>query len=96
MVNNVQYTSVQRVLDDLLDHPMLEDVSLEKVVRYAARFMSLFGFPALYEDKIEKVEIDKFRGVLPCDLASIVQVRNARTKIALRSMTDTFTPALLP
>lgn len=75
---------------------MLKDVTLEQAIRYAVRFMSLYGFPALYEDKIEKVEIDKFRGLLPCDLISIVQVRDCKSKIALRSMTNTFNPALLP
>lgn len=96
MVNNIEYTSIHRVLDDLLDHPMLNDVSIEQVIRYTIRFMGLFGFPLLYEDKIEAVEIDKFRGTLPCDLIRVIQVRNAKTKIALRAMTDTFTPALLP
>lgn len=96
MVSNIQYTSIQRVLDGLLDHPLLKDVTLEQAVRYAIRFMSLFGFPALYQDKIEKVEIDRHRGLLPCDLVSIVQVRDVKSKIALRSMTDTFNPGLLP
>lgn len=96
MVNNVEYVSIHRILDDLLDHPMLSDVSIEQVVRYTIRFIGLFGFPALYEDKIDLVEIDKFRGVLPCGLIRIIQVRDAKTKEALRSMTDTFTPVLLP
>lgn len=96
MVNNIEYVSIQRVLDDLLDHPMLSDVSMEQVVRYVIRFMGLFGFPALYEDKIETVEIDNFRGALPCDLISIIQVRDQKNKLALRAMTDNFTPALLP
>jgi len=96
MVNNIQYTSIQRVLDGLLDHPLLKDVTLEQAIRYATRFMSLFGFPALYQDKVEKVQISKFRGLLPCDLISVVQVRDGRSKVALRAMTDNFNPALLP
>lgn len=96
MVNNIQYTNIKRVLDNLLDHPMMKDVSLEQAVRYVLRFIALHGYPALYEDKIGLVQIDRYRGVLPCDLIRIEQVRDARSKQALRAMTDTFTPALLP
>lgn len=96
MVDNIQYTSIKRVLDNILDHPLLKDVDLEKAVRYTLRFISLHGYPTLYQDKIEVVEIDDFRGVLPCDLISIVQVRDLKHKVVLRSMTDTFPHGLLP
>ena len=39
MVKDVRYCSVRRVLDDLMEHPMLNDISLEQVVRYAVRFI---------------------------------------------------------
>lgn len=94
MVANIQYTNIRRVLDNLLDHPLLKDVSLEQAVRYTLRFISLFGFPALYEDKVAKVTIDNFRGVLPCDLISIIQVKEAKHDRAMRAMSDTFIPAL--
>jgi len=94
MIKNVEYTSIKRVLDNLLDHPLLRDVSLEQAVRHTLRFVSLFGFPSMYEDKIAEVEIHDFRGALPCDLVSIEQVRDLHSGRALRSMTDTFNPAL--
>ena len=90
MVNEIQYTSIGRVLDDLTDHPMLSDLTLEQVVRHTIRFIALHGYPKLYQDKIEDVEIHEFRGLLPCDCISIVQVRDAKTGICLRAMTDTF------
>lgn len=96
MVKEIQYTSIKRVLDNLLDHPMLSSLSLEQVVRHTIRFMGLHGYNKLYQDKIADVEIHKFRGVLPCDLISIVQVKDLKTGICMRSMTDTFTPGLLP
>lgn len=94
MITNPQYTNIKRVLDNLLDHPMLRDVSLEQAVRYTLRFISLHGYPALYQDKVATVKICDFRGVLPCDLIKIVQVRDKRSGIMLRSMADTFIPAL--
>lgn len=96
MVTNIQYTNIRRVLDDITEHPLLRDVTLEQVIRYTIRFISLHGFPQLYQDKVGTVEIKDFRGLLPCDLISILQVRDMDTGICLRSMTDTFTPGLEP
>ena len=90
MVKEIQYTSIKRVLDNIHDHPMMADVTLEQAVRYVLRFISLNGFPRLYEDKVDSVMIHEFRGELPCDLISIVQVRDVKTGKCLRSMTRTF------
>ena len=92
MVTEIQYTNIRRVLDDLLDHPLLRDLTLEQVVRHTVRFISLHGYPKLYRDKEEEVEIKDFRGLLPCDLVSINLVKDAETGLCLRAMTDVFTP----
>ena len=92
MVKEIKYTSIRRVLDNLLDHPMLTNLTLEQAVRYVVRFIELNGFSKLYQDKYDKIEIHEFRGALPCDLISIIQVRDEKSKICLRSMTDSFTP----
>ena len=86
MVTEIRYTSINRVLDSLLDHPMLADLSLEQAVRYTLRFMSLHGYPEFYQDKIDIVKIHEFRGELPCDLISIIQVRDMKTHICLMSI----------
>ena len=94
MVKNVQYTSIKRVLDNCLDHPLLRDVDLDQAVRYVIRFISLHNYPQLFEDKLADVEIHHFRGELPCDLISIQQVRDKCSGICLRGMTKTFNPGL--
>jgi len=94
MVRNIRYTSIKRVLDNLLDHPLLRDVDMEQAVRYVLRFTELHGYPQLFEDKLADVEIHHFRGELPCDLISIEQVRDKCTGICLRAMTKTFNPGL--
>jgi len=96
MVTNIQYTNIRRVLDDLTEHPLLSSLTLEQVIRHTLRFISLHGYPALYQDKMATIDIKDFRGLLPCDLISIVQVRDLDTDVCLRSMTDTFTPGMRP
>lgn len=96
MVTEIQYTNIRRVLDDLMDHPLLRNLTLEQVVRHTIRFISLHGYPKLYQDKIDTVVIKDYRGLLPCDLISIIQVKDLDTGICLRSMTDNFTPGMRP
>lgn len=94
MVTENQYTNIRRVLDDITEHPLLRDVTLEQVIRHTIRFISLHGYPALYQDKIDTVKIKDFRGLLPCDLISIIQVKDLSTGVCIRAMSDTFTPGL--
>lgn len=94
MVTEIQYTNIRRVLDDITEHPLLRDVTLEQAVRHTIRFISLHGYPQLYKDKIQNVGIKDFRGLLPCDLVSIIQVRDMKTHVCMRAMTDTFTQGL--
>lgn len=92
MVTEIQYTNISRVLDNLHDHPMLSDITLEQVVRHTIRFISKHGYAKLYQNKQEDVEIHDFRGMLPCDLISITQVRDNITGISMRAITDSYMP----
>lgn len=96
MVKEIRYTNIRRVLDNLLEHPMLSNLTLEQVVRHTIRFIGIHGYPKLYKDKEADINIHEFRGLLPCDLISIVQVKDNCSGICLRSMTDSFTPGLVP
>ena len=95
MVKEISYTNIRRVLDNLLEHPMLSNLTLEQVVRHTIRFIGIHGYPKLYQDKEADIDIHEFRGLLPCDLISIVQVKDSCSGICLRSMTDSFTPGLV-
>lgn len=96
MIKEIQYTSIKRVIDNLMEHPLLRDLTLEQAVRYTIRFIGLFGFPKLYTDKIVNIDIKDFRGLMPCDLISIIQVKDNATGVCLRSMTDTFVKGIEP
>lgn len=95
MVKEIKYTNIRRVLDNLHDEAFMENVTLEQVVRYTVRFIAKFGMPKLYQDRIAEVDIHEYRGLLPCDLISIDQVKDACNGLCLRSMTDTFNPGLM-
>lgn len=73
----VDYISIRQVLDDLLDHPMLQDLSFERAVNYAVHFIQIIGVPNIFEEKTSVIKIKDYRGLLPCDFYSMIQVRAA-------------------
>lgn len=92
MIKEYNYTNIREVLSRILKHPLLQDVTLEQAVQYTLDFISVFGMPKLYQDKEEMIHIEDFRAKLPCDLISINQIKECKTGICLRSMTDNFMP----
>lgn len=75
----IKYISIKEILDNLLDHPMLKDVSFERAVNYTQSFMRIVGCPKMFEEKTAIIEIEDYRGVLPCDFNEIIQVRTHNT-----------------
>lgn len=92
MVKEISYTNIRRILDELHRHPLLSDLTLEQIVSYTITFIGIFGMPKLYQDKECAVHIEEFRGLLPCDLISINQVKECSSGVCMRSMTDNFMP----
>ena len=90
MVSEFNYISIKEVLSRLLRHPLLQDLSTEAAIQYTLDFFAAMGLPNIYADKVTTICIDNFRGVLPCDLIAINQVRLARNGVCLRAMTDNF------
>lgn len=70
-----KYISIRQVLDNLLDNPLMQDLSLERAVNYAVRFIQKIGMPSVFLEKTEKIKIEDYRGRLPCDFYEMIQVR---------------------
>jgi hypothetical protein len=88
------FVNIREILARCTRHPMLKSLDLEQAIQYTIDFIGIVGMPTFYEDKLETIQIEDFRGLLPCDLVSIIQVKDLKTGICLRSMTDTFNPGL--
>lgn len=83
-----RYISIKEVLDNLLDNPLLQDLTLERVVNYTVDFIRKVGMPKAYIDKVAKLEVDEYRALLPCDFHKMIQVRTDNQ--VFRSSTDSF------
>lgn len=90
MVNELQYISLREILSRITRHPMLQEVDLEAVIQYTLELFGLIGVPQIYEDKLASLCIHNYKAELPCDIVRINQVRDERTGLTLRSMTDNF------
>ncbi len=90
-----RYISIREILDNILDHPMLRDISFERAVNYTIHFMRIVGAPRMFEEKTALVDIKDWRGALPCDFNDIIQVRthsscNRKNYGVFRHTTDNF------
>lgn len=74
------YISIKVILDDLLHHPLLQDLTLERVVAYTVEFIRLVGMPTIFYEKTQEVEVKNHRGLLPCDFHEMIQVRTNHEK----------------
>ena len=51
MSNNIRYTNIRVILDELTQHELLQDLTLEQVVGYVIKFNGIFNIPQLYTEK---------------------------------------------
>ena len=89
----LRYISIRQILDDLLEHPLLKDLTLERAVNHTINFIRIVGMPPIFEEKVTTLEVVDYRAALPCDLYKINQVRlkeNGGAKGTFRYSTDTF------
>jgi hypothetical protein len=51
MINNISYTNIREILDNCMQHELLQDLTLEQVVGYVMKFNGIFSIPQLYTKK---------------------------------------------
>ena len=70
-----QYTNIRIVLDKILRHPLMQDLSLETAVDYTVDFMRIVGTPRMFTEKISIIELKDYRAELPNDYYQMIQVK---------------------
>lgn len=84
-----QYTNIKAILDKLLRHPLLQDLSFETAVDYTIDFMRIVGVPTMFEEKVETLEVSNYKAKLPCDYYQTIQVRT-KSGQTFRYASDSF------
>lgn len=70
-----QYTNIRLILDKILKHPLMQDLSFETVVDYTVDFMRIVGVPNMFLEKTVVIEVNNYRAMLPCDYYKVIQIR---------------------
>lgn len=83
------YTSIKQIMDRIMQHPLMQDISLEQVIDMTISFMRIVGVPRMFTEKIVEIETNAYRAKLPCDYYKIIQVRPVGGA-ALTYSTDSF------
>lgn len=83
-----QYTNIRLIMDKLMRHPLLSDLTLETVVDYTVDFMRIVGVPRMFIDRIAAISITDYKGRIPTDWIDTIMVKyNDRP---MRYSTDVF------
>ena len=69
------YTNIKVIMDELLQHSMLQDLTFETVIRDTVDFTNLMGVPTIYITKQSDIKINDYRGMLPKDWVQTEQIK---------------------
>lgn len=86
----MEYISIRQIMDDVLDHPMLEDLPYQTAIKYAIRFIRTMGMPKLFELKTAILHIEDHTCKLPCDIYSVLHVKDCKTQRLMRESVSHF------
>lgn len=90
MNKNFEWVSIGVIADRILKHPLLQDISLESIMGYTLDFIHIMGLPSMYQEETVELVIENYRTVLPANVVSIIQVRDALSNVALRGALSSF------
>ena len=91
MALNGKYVSLDQIIEKVYrDTDIKDQIDVADCAEWAGEALDLIAAPTSLHNKVASIPIVEGRGELPCDLHSIVQVREFDTKSAMRATTDTF------
>ena len=67
--------SIKQIMDDILDHPMMQDLSFERAINYAIEFIRIVGMPDAFEHKTQEVDIENYIAEIPADCYQLLAVK---------------------
>ena len=76
-----EFISIKVIIDRLLRHPLLQDLTFEAAIDYTIDFMRIVGVPKMFEQKIETVKIENYRGQLSGNVYKIMSIQHNGTPL---------------
>ena len=85
----MDYIDINVIADRIKRNALLSDIPFETILDYTFEFIKIVGMPKAFIEKTATIEIDDYKGMLPCDLYKIIQVRTDKGDY-FRGSTDNF------
>lgn len=97
--------SIKQIMDDILDHPMMQDLSFERAINYAVEFIKIVGMPTAFEHKTITIPVEDYTGYrldedgeklpsIPEDCYQILAIRKkGGEEVILNTSTSVFGPS---
>jgi len=85
----MDYVNINVVTDRIRRNELLSDIPFETILDYTFEFIKIVGMPKAFLEKTALVDVEDYRGVLPCDIYDIIQVRTTHGDY-FRGSTDSF------
>lgn len=82
--------SIKQIMDDLLDHPMLQDLSLERAINYAVEFIRIVGMPTAFEEVTETIPVTEYAAEIPYNCYKLLAVKKDNKVLSLNSSTSVY------
>lgn len=83
------YISIREIADDVLEHPLLQELNYERIINHTVNFIRRMGIPDSFFEKVIELDVHDYVAELPCDYYSTIQVKT-RDGVMLRYTTDSF------
>lgn len=85
----MDYTNINVIADRITRNKLLTDVTFETILDYTFEFIKIVGMPKSMFEKTAIVEIEDYKGMLPCDYYKMIQIRTTGGDY-FRESTDSF------
>lgn len=97
--------SIKQIMDDILDHPMMQDLSFERAINYAVEFIKIVGMPTAFEHKTITILVENYAGYrldgdgkklpsIPEDCYQILAIKKkGGEEVILNTSTSVFGPS---
>lgn len=83
--------SIKQIMDDILDHPMMQDLAFERAINYAVEFIKIVGMPTAFEHKVESKKVKNYSLLIPEDCYQILAIKKkGGEEVILNTSTSVF------
>lgn len=72
--NNI---SIGNILWKVLKQPIVQDLKYEDAAEYAIEYLRLIGAPLAFEDKVTRIKLNNYKGLLPSNLITLKGIEYA-------------------